>query len=90
MEYNRYSVQVLGTVDAVDPVELHQAIKAALVGITKFKVKMIGLDEWVDGLGETRHFDEEGKGILNESDVITTEYSEDEIEPEIDIKEVTL
>jgi hypothetical protein len=85
MEYNRYSVQVLGTVDAVDPVELHQAIKAALVGITKFKVKMIGLDEWVDGLGETRHFDEEGKEILPEPEIAPVPEEE-----QIEVEEVTI
>ena len=70
MEYNRYSVQVLGTVDAQDAVALHQAIKAALLGINKFKVKMIGLDEWVDGLGVTRIFNEEGKEVIPEPEVI--------------------
>ena len=85
MEYNRYSVQVLGTVDAVDPVELHQSIKASLTGIAKFKVKMIGLDEWVDGLGETRHFDEEGKEILPEPEVVPVPEEE-----QIEIEEVTI
>lgn len=89
MEYNRYSVQVLGTVDAVDPVELHQAIKAALVGITKFKVKMIGLDEWVDGLGETRHFDEEGKEILPIPVIEEVQPEPEEIDVE-QIEEVTI
>ena len=78
-EFKRFSVQVLGTVDAKDAVELHQAINAALGGIDKFKVKAVSLDEWTDGLGETRKFDAEGKEILPESETVTP----DEPNPEV-------
>lgn len=65
-EFKRFSVQILGTVDAKDAVELHQAINTALGGVDRFKVKAVSLDEWTDGLGETRLFDEHGDEIIEE------------------------
>lgn len=65
-EFKRFSVQILGTVDAKDAVELHQAINNALGGVDRFKVKAVSLDEWTDGLGETRLFDEKGDEIFDE------------------------
>lgn len=67
-EFKRFSVQILGTVDAKDAVELHQAINTALGGVDRFKVKAVSLDEWTDGLGETRLFDESGDEIFDESE----------------------
>ena len=76
-EFKRFSVQILGTVDAKDAVELHQAINTALSGVDRFKVKAVSLDEWTDGLGETRLFDEHGDEIIDEP-----EQSQPPAEPE--------
>lgn len=62
--YKRYSVQILGTVDAQDAVILHQAINSTLSGVERFKVKAVSLDEWTDGNGQTREFDEKGKEVV--------------------------
>ena len=89
MEYSRFSVQILGTVDAMDTIELHQSIKSALQNVAKFKVKMIGLDEWVDGLGETRRFDKNGVEILPQpvQPTISEQLAPEEL---LEIEEVTL
>jgi hypothetical protein len=77
-EFNRFSVQVIGTVDDIDSVELHQQIKTALLGVDKFKVKAISLDEWVDGYsGKTRKFDENGDEIVEQP---PAQYQEETIE----------
>lgn len=86
-EFNRYSVQIIGTVDGLDSVELHQQIKSALLGVGKFKVKTISLDEWVEGYsGKTRKFDENGNEIVEQPVV---EEPETEVVEVVEVEEVT-
>ena len=76
-EFNRYSVQIIGTVDGLDSVDLHQQIKAALLNVGKFKVKAVSLDEWVEGYsGKTRKFDENGDEIVEQSAEGATKFEE--------------
>lgn len=70
---NRFTVQILATVDAEDMVVLHQTIKTALASIPKMNLKAINLDKWTDGYtGKDRMFLEDG-----------SEYREPE--PEIEV-----
>lgn len=63
--YNRFTIQILCTADGTDSIELHTAIKSALEGIDKVRVKAVNLDMWVNGFsGEPRTFDEHGKEIV--------------------------
>lgn len=63
--YNRYTVQVLCTVDSADSSVSQKQIKEALNALPKTRVKQISFDEWVNGMdGSERRFDENGKEIL--------------------------
>lgn len=63
-EYKRFTIQILGTADAVDSLTLHADIEKVLNGIAKCRVKAVNLDMWVDGFnGEPRRFDENGTEI---------------------------
>ena len=65
--YNRYSVQILAIADEADSSGLQKKITDALSPISKFHVKTVSLDKWVNGLtGEERTFDENGKEITVE------------------------
>lgn len=78
--YNRFSVQILGTVDATSTEDLLKAINEALGGIPKFKIKAVSHDKWVDGYtGDDRIFGEDGKEIVEEPVVE---------EPEVEVTEV--
>lgn len=62
--YNRFSIQILGTVDATSTEDLLARINAALGAIPKFKIKAVSHDKWVDGYtGEDRIFGDDGKEI---------------------------
>lgn len=81
--YNRFSVQILGTVDATSTEDLLKAINEALGGIPKFKIKAVSHDKWVDGYtGDDRFFGEDGKEIVETPIVETTEESAKEVEVE--------
>lgn len=85
-QYNRFSVQILGTVDSTSTEELLKAINSALGSIAKFNVKAVSHDKWTDGYtGKDRFFGEDGKEIV-EAPVVETTIGEDE--DEVDIKEV--
>lgn len=72
--YNRFSVQILGTVDATSTEDLLKAINTALGGIPKFKIKAVSHDKWTDGFtGADRIFGEDGKEITEESEQLPTE-----------------
>lgn len=78
--YKRFSVQILGTVDAQDAVVLHQAINTALGGVDRFKVKAVSLDEWTDGNGQTRLFDSDGKEVVEEFEQPQDPITEESVE----------
>ena len=79
--YNRFSVQILGTVDATSTEDLLKAINEALGGIPKFKIKAVSHDKWVDGYtGDDRIFGEDGKEIVEEPVVEETTQEETEVE----------
>jgi hypothetical protein len=69
-QYNRFSVQILGTVDATSTEELLKAINSALGSIAKFNVKAVSHDKWTDGYtGKDRFFDEDGKEVVETPEV---------------------
>ena len=83
-KYNRFSIQILGTVDATSTEDLLKAINEALGGIPKFKIKAVSHDKCVDGYtGDDRFFSEEGKEIVQ-----TPVVEENEIEVEVEETEV--
>lgn len=72
MEYNRFSVQIMGTVDATSTEELLASINSALGGISKFNIKAVSHDKWVDGYsGKDRLFDENGNEIVSSESAST-------------------
>ena len=85
--YNRFSVQILGTVDATSSEDLLKAINLALSSIEKFNVKAVSHDKWADGFtGKDRVFDEEGNEIVEASKEVIAQ-PEDNVE-EVLIEEV--
>ena len=77
-QYNRFSVQILGTVDATSTEDLLKAINEALGGIAKFNVKAVSHDKWTDGFtGKDRLFDEDGNEIV---ETTTVEETTEEVE----------
>lgn len=69
--YNRFSVQILGTVDATSTEDLLMRINAALGSIPKFKIKAVSHDKWVDGYtGDDRIFGDDGKEIVEQPEVV--------------------
>lgn len=75
--YNRFSVQILGTVDATSPEDLLKAINLALGSIEKFNVKAVSHDKWADGFtGKDRVFDEEGNEIVETSEAVIAKPEE--------------
>lgn len=83
--YNRFSVQILGTVDATSSEELLTNINSALGSIPKFRIKAVSHDKWTDGFtGEDRLFDDDGKEIVETNIVEDTPVEE----PAIQIEEV--
>lgn len=80
-KYNRFSIQILGTVDANSTEDLLKAINEALGGIPKFKIKAVSHDKWVDGYtGEERFFGEDGKEIVQTTVVEDAEIEVEETE----------
>lgn len=83
-KYNRFSVQILGTVDATSTEDLLKAINLALGGVEKFNVKAVSHDKWVDGFtGKDRVFDEDGNEIVETSEELIAE-------PEKHVEEVVI
>ena len=79
--YNRFSIQILGTVDATSTEDLLKAINEALGSIPKFKIKAVSHDKWVDGYsGEERFFGDDGKEIVQMHVVEETEIEVTETE----------
>lgn len=65
--YNRFSIQILGTVDATSTEDLLKNINTALGAVPKFKIKAVSHDKWVDGFsGDDRLFGEDGKEIVEQ------------------------
>lgn len=86
-QYNRFSVQIVGTVDGDDPVIVHQQLKDVLGNIVKFRIKAVNVDQWIDGYtGKIRVFDENGDEIIDRK-IVTTDQ---QIEPTVEDVEVIL
>lgn len=80
-EYNRFSIQILGTVDATSTEELLKQINTALGGIPKFKIKAVSHDKQVDGFtGDDRVFGEDGKELARQSSNDNAQANNSEIE----------
>ena len=80
-QFNRFSIQILGTVDAISTEDLLKQINTALGSIPKFNVKAVSQDKWVDGYtGEDRLFDEEGKEIIKQSPIIEVPETTEEVD----------
>ena len=63
--FKRFSVQILGTVDAKSTEELLSQINSALGSIPKFNIKAVSHDKWTDGFtGKDRQFDVDGNEIV--------------------------
>lgn len=81
--YNRFSVQILATVDARSTEELLSDINKALGQIPKFNIKAVSHDKWADGYtGRDRVFDENGDELSKQAEAVATETMASEIEVE--------
>ena len=79
-QFNRFSIQILGTVDATSTEELLSNINSALSGVPKFNIKAVSHDKWTDGYtGADRLFDENGKEIIEQPQTpdLPLEHSEE-------------
>ncbi len=77
-KFNRFSIQILGTVDATSTEELLAHINSALAGVPKFNIKAVSHDKWTDGYtGADRLFDEDGKEIVEQTTVTQPDSSEE-------------
>ena len=66
-QYKRFTIQILGTADAVDGLTLHKNIEDALNSIDKCRVKAVNLDMWCNGYtGEPRYFAEDGSEVTDQ------------------------
>lgn len=80
-KFNRFSIQILGTVDATSTEELLAHINGALAGVPKFNIKAVSHDKWTDGYtGADRLFDEDGKEIIEQPQTGAQPDSSEEVE----------
>lgn len=79
--FNRFSIQILGTVDSTSTETLLNQLNTALGTIPKFNIKAVSHDKWADGFtGEDRLFDEEGKEILKQPSTPEIPESTEEVD----------
>lgn len=85
--YNRFTIQILGTVDAVDSLTLHSELVEALKNVQKMTIKAVNLDMWADGYtGKTREFDENGNELSGGTERVaeTTEQETEKVDIVVD------
>lgn len=76
-KFNRFNIQIFGSVDSNSTEEMLKKINEALGTIPNFKVKTVTHDMWINGYtGEARFFDENGKEVFDSLEPIETVVTE--------------